>query len=146
MNYYPTNFYSSYPYQGGYQQQLPQTQVQQQMVPVAAQNIPGKIVESFDIAKVTDVPFGGYGVFPKADFSEVYVKMWNGNGTTNLVTFKPVIEASIVKEATEGEQQISQEHISAILEKICQLEEKIDNMAVTATATQKRKELSASAY
>ena len=102
MNYYPTNFYSSYPYQNNYQQQLPQPQMQQQMVPVAAQNIPGKIVESSDIVKVTDVPFGGYGVFPKADFSEVYIKMWNGNGTTSIVTFKPVIEAAVVKDYSDG--------------------------------------------
>ena len=142
MNYYPTNFYSSYPYQGNYQQQLPQPQ--QQMVPVAAQNIPGKIVESLDIAKVTDVPFGGYGIFPKADFSEVYIKMWNGNGTTNLVTFKPIVEASIVKDVSEEEPQISQDSINAILEKICQLEEKLDN--ITTVTNQKRKELSASAY
>ena len=136
MSYYPTNFYSSYPYQGGYQQQLPQPQMQQQMVPVAAQNIPGKIVESFDIVKVTDVPFGGYGVFPKADFSEVYIKMWNGNGTTSLVTFKPIIEASIVDDDKENIN-------NTILERIKSLEEKIDNMA---TMPVKRKEMSANAY
>ena len=145
MNYYPTNFYSSYPYQNNYQQQLPQPQMQQQMVPVAAQNIPGKIVESFDIAKVTDVPFGGYGVFPKADFSEVYIKMWNGNGTTSIVTFKPVIEAAVVKDYSDGEEALNKESLSLILERIGQLEEKLDNIT-TAGTTQKRKELSASAY
>lgn len=145
MNYYPTNFYSSYPYQNNYQQQLPQPQMQQQMVPVAAQNIPGKIVESSDIVKVTDVPFGGYGVFPKADFSEVYIKMWNGNGTTSIVTFKPVIEAAVVKDYSDGEEALNKESLSLILERIGQLEEKLDNIT-TAGTTQKRKELSASAY
>lgn len=141
MNYYPTNFYSSYPYQNNYQQQLPQ----QQMVPVAAQNIPGKIVENSDIVKVTDVPFGGYGVFPKADFSEVYIKMWNGNGTTSIVTFKPVIEAAVVKDCSEGEEALNKESLSLILERIGKLEEKLDNITIAGT-TQKRKELSASAY
>lgn len=145
MNYYPTNFYSSYPYQNNYQQQLPQPQMQQQMVPVAAQNIPGKIVESSDIVKVTDVPFGGYGVFPKADFSEVYIKMWNGNGTTSIVTFKPVIEAAVVKDYSDGEEALNKESLSLILERLGQLEEKLDNIT-TAGTTQKRKELSASAY
>lgn len=145
MNYYPTNFYSSYPYQNNYQQQLSQPQMQQQMVPVAAQNIPGKIVESSDIVKVTDVPFGGYGVFPKADFSEVYIKMWNGNGTTSIVTFKPVIEAAVVKDYSDGEEVLNKESLSLILERLGQLEEKLDNIT-TAGTTQKRKELSASAY
>lgn len=145
MNYYPTNFYSSYPYQNNYQQQLPQPQMQQQMVPVAAQNIPGKIVESSDIVKVTDVPFGGYGVFPKADFSEVYIKMWNGNGTTSIVTFKPVIEAAVVKDYSDGEEALNKESLSLILERLGQLEEKLDNITTVGT-TQKRKELSASAY
>ena len=119
--------------------------MQQQMVPVAAQNIPGKIVESSDIVKVTDVPFGGYGVFPKADFSEVYIKMWNGNGTTSIVTFKPVIEAAVVKDYSDGEEVLNKESFSLILERLGQLEEKLDNIT-TAGTTQKRKELSASAY
>lgn len=127
MNYYPTNFYSSYPYQ----QQAPQ----QQLVPVAAQNIPGKIVENFDIVKVTDVPFGGYGIFPKADFSEVYIKMWNGNGTTSVVTFRPIIDATV-----ENEEKSNKENFSIILERLNQLEEKIDNVTI------KRKEISANVY
>lgn len=145
MNYYPTNFYSSYPYQNNYQQQYSQPQVQQQMIPVAAQNIPGKLVENFDIVKVTDVPFGGYGVFPKADFSEIYIKMWNGNGTTSIATFKPTIEAAVVKEYTEEEKEFSKENISLILERLCKLEEKLDNITTT-NVVPKRKELSASAY
>ena len=120
MNYYPTNFYSSYPYQ----QQAP------------AQMIPGKIIESSDMMKMVEVPFGSYGIFPKADFSEVYIKMWNGNGTTSLVTFKPIIETSIVDDDKENIN-------NTILERIKSLEEKIDNMAAVPV---KRKELSANAY
>lgn len=134
MNYYPTNFYSSYPYQNNYQQP-------QQMVPTTTQTIPGKLVENFDIVKVTDVPFGGYGVFPKADLSEIYIKMWNGNGTTSIATFKPAIEATVVKEYSEEEKELNKENFSLILERLCQLEEKLDNITTT-----KRKELSASAY
>ena len=80
----------------------------------------GKIVESEDMARVADVPMGGYGIFPKADLSEVYIKMWNGNGTTSLLTFQPVIKQEPVKE--EGE------ITSLLLERIKGLEEKIDKL------------------
>ena len=102
MNYYPANFYSNYPQPQqqslyGYSQtQLPNYQMQQ--TPPATQSIPGKIVDSQDVARVSDIPFGGYGIFPKADLSEVYIKMWNNNGTTSLVCFKPIVEGQIVKE------------------------------------------------
>jgi hypothetical protein len=42
------------------------------------------------MVKVAEVPIGAYGVFPKADLSEIYIKTWNNNGTTSIVTFKPV--------------------------------------------------------
>jgi hypothetical protein len=51
--------------------------------------INGKIVDSEDIVKATEVPIGGYGVFPKADLSEIYIKTWNNNGTTSILTYKP---------------------------------------------------------
>ena len=147
MNYYPTNFYSSYPQsqQSMYsynQPQLPSYQTPQ--TPIAAQTnqIPGKIVDSQEVARVSDIPFGGYGIFPKADLSEVYIKMWNNNGTTSLVCFKPIIEGQIVKEeekderkfhdGKESKQEYSHEECNKLheklLEKINQLEEKIDEM------------------
>ena len=39
--------------------------------------------------KASEVPIGGYGVFPKADFSELYIKTWNNDGTTRIISFKP---------------------------------------------------------
>ena len=96
MSYYPTNFYSNYPYGNG-QYQTPIVQ-QFQPQPQISNGLQGKIVESEDMARVADVPMGGYGIFPKADLSEVYIKMWNGNGTTSLLTFQPVIKQEPVKE------------------------------------------------
>lgn len=150
MNYYPTSFYSNYPqYSNSYNQQgmqgaLPAPQMQQP----PQQTIPGKIVDSVDVAKVSDIPFGGYGIFPKADLSEVYIKMWNNNGTTSLVCFKPIIEGTTVKQYEESEELNKQE----LLEKIQQLEMKIDNLIENNNQkgnnanTPKRKELNASAY
>ena len=89
MNYYPTNFYSNYPQTQqslyGYNQaQIPNYQTNQTQMSVQNNQIPGKIVDSQEVARVSDIPFGGYGVFPKADLSEVFVKVWNNNGTLKI--------------------------------------------------------------
>lgn len=52
----------------------------------------GKLVDTIDAAKVADVPIGGYGVFPKADLSEIYIKSWNKYGQSNIITYKPTVQ------------------------------------------------------
>ena len=95
MNYYQPNLYGNYPYnQYGQGQSAMMPQPQQQVY----STLQGKIVDNLETARVTDIPFGGYGVFPKADMSEVYIKMWNNNGTTSLVCFKPIVEGQVIKE------------------------------------------------
>lgn len=117
MNYYPTNFYSNYPqYNQPMQMQQPQNMFYQQS---QSQTLQGKIVDSEDMVKATDVPIGGYGIFPKADLSEVYIKTWNNNGTTSILTFKPVI---VQKE--EEEPKINN---SSLYDKMQQLEQKLDD-------------------
>lgn len=133
MAYYPSNFYSSYNYntpQPMYPQQMPQVQM----------GLQGKIVENEDIVKVTDIPIGGYGIFPKADLSEIYIKTWNGNGTTNIMTFQPVVKQEPVKEENSN---VNNNNI--ILERIQCLEEKLDTLLKNPTpalpqATTVRKE------
>jgi hypothetical protein len=133
MNYYNPNYMSSYAY--GYQNQyVPQSMsVQPQQFtsqPQQQQVLNGKIVDSEDIVKATEVPIGGYGVFPKADLSEVYIKSWNNNGTTSIITFKPVIP----------EPQVSQEVNSILLQKIESLENKIDTLLKPAAAATIKKQ------
>jgi hypothetical protein len=86
MNYYPNNYYLNYPYGNQYQQQMPYQAQSQAPQP---QGLNGKIVDSQDVVKATEVPIGGYGIFPKADLSEIYIKSWNNNGTTSVITYKP---------------------------------------------------------
>ena len=86
MNYYPNNYYLNYPYGNQYQQQMP---YQAQSQPPQSQGLNGKIVDSQDVVRATEVPIGGYGIFPKADLSEIYIKSWNNNGTTSVITYKP---------------------------------------------------------
>lgn len=54
----------------------------------------GKVVESMDIVKVTDIPMdGNVYYFPKADGEEIYTKQFMPNGQTRILTFKPFLDA-----------------------------------------------------
>ena len=128
MAYYPTNFYSSYP----------QQQYQYQQQNNLYTGLQGKVVDSEDIVKVTDVPVGSYGVFPKADLSEVYIKTWNSNGTTSILTFKPVVNSKTPQEEEKTN--------NMLFSKIEELEAKINSFleqkttTSTSSGTAKRKE------
>lgn len=139
MNYYPNNFYQNYSYGNQYQTQMPQQ-------PVAA--LQGKVVDSVDMVRVNEVPFGGFGVFPKGDLSEIYIKSWNNNGTTQINTYRPVP----VEETQEAKQISSRDEL---LEKINALNEKLDalmnsgtNQATTPEkpAAAEKKEVKLNAY
>lgn len=83
-----------------FQQSLQQPQMQQQ--PAFAPL--GKIVESLEIVKATDIPMdGNMYYFPKADGSEIYAKHWLQNGKTEILTFKPVLEEHTINSAQNEE-------------------------------------------
>lgn len=115
MNYYPNNFYQNYLYNNPYNQNsIPTSQPQMS-------SLQGKVVDGTDMVKATEVLYGGYGVFPKADLSEIYIKNWNNDGTTQIITYRPVL----VKEpAPEMDVQ------NILLEKIKNIEEKLDILTV----------------
>jgi hypothetical protein len=149
MNYYP-NSYLNYPYgsngmmaQQPYMQSMqnqPMTQSPQYQLPQSYLN--GKIVDSADIVKATEVPIGSYGVFPKADLSEIYIKTWNNNGTTNILTFKPIITDN-----TTQQEDISISDLSnKIMDKIKGLENKLDNIINNNVKEEKKKEVNLNAY
>lgn len=133
MNYYPNNLYGNYSYGAAYPQavNLPAQNVNQ--------NLLGKVVDGEDVVKATEVPFGGYGVFPKADLSELYIKSWNNDGTTKITTFKPV-------EIAPEPEPVDTTKI--ILDKITEIENKLNSLIPTTTSTkvEKRKELNVNAY
>ena len=121
MNYYQPNLYGSYPYnQYGQGQSAMMPQPPQQVY----STLQGKIVDNLETARVTDIPFGGYGVFPKADMSEVYIKTWTNNGTTNTITYKPVV--------TEEQVEEDKNNLNVILNKIVEIENKIDSILSTS--------------
>ena len=111
MNYYPNNYYQNYSYGNN------MYQPQQSQSMIAA--LQGKVVDSIDMVRVNEVPFGGFGVFPKGDLSEIYVKSWNNNGTTQINTYRP-----IPMEDTREAKEVSSR--DELLEKINALNEKLD--------------------
>lgn len=127
MNYYNPNFYQNYPYVN--QQMAPQYQTPP-MAP-SPQTLNGKIVDSEDVVRATEVPIGGYGIFPKADLSEIYLKSWNNNGTTSIVTFQPLSKPQVVENQADP-------NIQAILDKINILETKLDSIVVNNKGENKK--------
>lgn len=126
MNYLNNpNYLSNYPY-GYMNQYVPQPQPQQflsqpmQSQAQQPQALNGKIVDSADVVEATEVPIGGYGIFPKADLSEIYIKSWNNNGTTSIITFKPTIPEPQIAQDT------GEEITNLLLKKIDTLETKLD--------------------
>ena len=126
------NPFASPQYMNNNMMQMPQQQIsnmqaqQMQQQPqmfnnqnMALNQLNGKIVENKDIVSVTEIPVGGYGFFPKADLSEIYLKMWNSSGTTDTIIFRPV--------AKENPQDKT-DTINKILEKIDNLENKISSI------------------
>lgn len=139
MNYYNPNYYmGGYPYNNQYPvanqqpQQLfnPNNNFVMSTQSAPTQGLNGKIVDSEDVVKATEVPIGGYGIFPKADLSEIYIKSWNNNGTTSIITFKPSLEAPETKPAAQESNEIEK-----ILQKIDTLELKIDSLVSTKKST-----------
>lgn len=123
MNYYPNNFYQNYTYSN------PAINTQSQM-----SGLQGKVVDGQDMVKATEVAFGGYGVFPKADLSEIYIKNWNNNGTTQIITYRPIEEKPV-------------ETKDILLEKIQKIEEKLDLLTAPTKSTEtKRKDVDLNAY
>ena len=73
-----------------YMDRLAQLQSQQNLNIFSAL---GKIVESKDIVKATDIPMdGNIYYFPKADGTEIYGKRWLANGQTQILAFKQVLD------------------------------------------------------
>lgn len=81
----------------------------------------GKIVDSEDVVKATEVPIGGYGIFPKADLSEIYVKTWNNNGTTSVIIFQPIAAPQKTEMSNVNNTMINQ-----LFQKIETVENKLD--------------------
>lgn len=91
---YPINYNLMNPQQQYMNLFTPQMQQQiQQQMPMQNNLSTGKIVDSVEAVKVTDIPMDGNAYyFPKADGTEVYAKRWLANGKTEIIRFIKAIE------------------------------------------------------
>lgn len=135
MNYYPNNFYQGYSYGNMYQPQQTQS---------AVPALQGKVVDSIDMVRVNEIPFGGFGVFPKGDMSEIYIKSWNNNGTTQISTYRP-IPAEEQKEITIAKDELL-EKINILNERLDTLMNGISKQQPLATQTTTEKDVKVNAY
>lgn len=93
----------------------------------------GKIVESMDIVKVTDIPMdGNMYYFPKADGTEIYAKQFGIDGKTRILTFKPLLDCD-ANNSSVNEEKLKFDDFSNVLmgiqEDIKTLNEKIDKIS-----------------
>lgn len=133
MAYYPNSFYPNYNYGNyNYMQQQPQPITTQTSLSQGVPGLQGKIVDSIEVVKASEVPFGGYSLFPKADLSEIYIKSWNNNGTTRISVYRPLSEEDMPE-------QKQADFNSIILQKVTGVEQKIDAIIGTMSESQQTK-------
>ena len=124
-----------------YQQNLQQPVVPTQMSGANQQmNVIGKIVDSIDVVKATDVPMdGNMYYFPKADGTEIFGKQWLSSGQTRILAFKPVFDDD-TNNVSNAEEKIkiglSDEATEVFMKRFDELEKRLDDfMAKSTTKT-----------
>ena len=127
-----------------YQQNLQQPIVPAQ-TPVSNQmSALGKMVDSIDVVKATDIPMDGNAYyFPKADGTEVYCKQWLQNGTTRILTFEPIFEDNTNNLSSDNEKlkiDLSDEVTDVFMKRFDELEKRLDSLAPKRPATRAKKE------
>ena len=104
----------------------------------------GKMVDSIDVVKATDIPMDGNTYyFPKADGTEVYCKQWLQNGTTRILTFKPVFEDNPNNLSSDTEKMkisISDDVTEAFMKRFDELEKRIEDLMPKKTTARAKKE------
>ena len=132
-----------------YQQNLQQPVVPTQMPGANQQmNVIGKIVDSVDVVKATDVPMdGNMYYFPKADGTEIFGKQWLSNGQTRILTFKPVFDDDTNNVSNTEEKLkigLSDETTEVFMKRFDELEKRLDDFMARSTtkttATRAKKE------
>ena len=124
-----------------------QQAIQQPVVPTpmpsANQFTPlGKIVESIDMVKATDIPMDGNAYyFPKADGTELYSKQWMPNGQTRILTFKPLLDGELNNSAV-NEEKLKFDDFNNVLrgiqDDIKALTEKVDKIGKPTVSKSKK--------
>ena len=116
-----------------FQQAIQQPVVPTQMSGANQFNPFGKIVESIDIVKVTDIPMdGNMYYFPQADGQAIYGKKFLPNGQTQILAFKPIENNEVDKSSTETEKlklDMLTQFLEGIQSEVRMLSDKIDKIS-----------------
>ena len=140
LNYYPQYQQPYNPYIMQRMENLQQFQqaIQQPMVPTSMSganqfNPFGKIVESIDVVKVTDIPMdGNMYYFPQADGQAIYGKKFLPNGQTQILAFKPSLESepnNVSIEIEKSKFDTLNEFLVGIQNEVRTLSDKIDKIS-----------------
>ena len=98
------NIYSPYgnPYLNYNQQPQLQTSMLRQNQYRPQNSLQGKVVDSLDVVKATDIPYdGSVSYFPLTDGTAIITKQLQQDGTSKVVIYKPMIENEENKYITE---------------------------------------------
>lgn len=130
-----------------YHQSLQQPIVPTQMSGTNQMSALGKMVDSIDVVKATDIPMDGNTYyFPKADGTEVYCKQWLQNGTTRILTFKPVLEDNLNNLSSDTEKlkiSLSDDVTEVFMKRFDDIEKRFDDFfgkQTSKTSTRTKKE------
>ena len=126
-----------------YQQSLQQPVAGTQMSLANQMSTLGKMVDIIDVVKATDIPMDGNAYyFPKADGTEVYCKQWLQNGTTRILTFKPVLEDNPNNVSSNTEKlkiSLSDDVTDVFMKRFDELEKRIDDLMPKKTVARTKK-------
>ena len=127
-------------------------QFQQAIQPMATNQMPtqtynpfGKVVESMDIVKVTDIPMdGNMYYFPQADGQAIYGKKFLPNGQTQILAYKPILEDN-PNTLSQNEEKFDfgafNEFTDTFKEQLNTLTDKIDKIEKYLKPTKAKKEV-----
>lgn len=104
-SYNPYNTYN--PYNPYYNQQPQQISKPNQQIYKSSNliGLQGKVVDSLDVVKATDIPYdGSVSYFPLTDSSAIITKQLQQDGTSKMVIYKPITdEENNAKYVTESD-------------------------------------------
>lgn len=139
---YPINYNLMNPQQQYASHFTPYLQQQiQQQIPMQNNLSTGKIVDSIEAVKVTDIPMDGNAYyFPKADGTEVYAKRWLSNGKTEIDRYVRAIETEEKEEVKPFDFELMQSDLVERLNAIDGKMEKLEKSLITKSTSRSSKE------
>ena len=136
-NPYNQQYTNSYQQQPDAQQMQPN--YQQAPVPQQIKGINGRVIGNVNEVTPNEVPMdGNISLFPMNDYSCIYAKMWNTDGTIQTVKFIPVVDNV---QAAPQAKQLTDEHYNNIVERLDKIEQMLAIQKKSNARTTKKEEV-----